>query len=45
MTVMPTPWNPKTELLEIGIKGYVPPAEARQPQNLTFLIDTSGSMD
>jgi Ca-activated chloride channel family protein len=45
MTVIPTPWNPKTELLQIGIKGYVPPAEERQAQNLTFLIDTSGSMD
>ena len=45
MTVIPTPWNPKTELLQIGIKGYVPPAAQRQPQNLTFLIDTSGSMD
>jgi len=45
MTVIPTPWNPKTELLQIGIKGYVPPADERQPQNLTFLIDTSGSMD
>ncbi|MEO8758332.1 MAG: VWA domain-containing protein [Devosia sp.] len=45
MAVIPTPWNPKTELLEIGIKGYVPPATARAPENLTFLIDTSGSMD
>ncbi|MEQ1899637.1 MAG: VWA domain-containing protein [Devosia sp.] len=45
MAVIPTPWNNKTELLEIGIKGYVPPAEMRQPLNLTFLIDTSGSMD
>jgi Ca-activated chloride channel family protein len=45
MAVVPTPWNAKTELLEIGIKGYVPPPSARQPENLTFLIDTSGSMD
>jgi len=45
MAVIPTPWNPKTELLEIGIKGYVPPAKDRAPENLTFLIDTSGSMD
>jgi Ca-activated chloride channel family protein len=45
LSVMPTPWNPKTELVQIGIKGYVPPAEERQAQNLTFLIDTSGSMD
>ncbi len=45
MSVIPTPWNPKTELLQIGLKGYVPPATERQAQNLTFLIDTSGSMD
>jgi Ca-activated chloride channel family protein len=45
MTVIPTPWNPRTELLQIGIKGYVPTATERQPQNLTFLLDTSGSMD
>ena len=45
MAVMPTPWNNKTKLLEIGIKAYVPPATDRQPENLTFLIDTSGSMD
>jgi Ca-activated chloride channel family protein len=45
MAVIPTPWNDKTELLEIGIKGYVPPPSERKPENLTFLIDTSGSMD
>jgi Ca-activated chloride channel family protein len=45
MAVVPTPWNARTELLEIGIKGYVPPATERKPMNLTFLIDTSGSMD
>ena len=43
--VFPTPWNPKTQLLQIGIKGYVPPAGEDQPANLVFLIDTSGSMD
>ncbi len=45
MAIIPTPWNAKTRLLEIGLKGYVPPASARRAQNLTFLIDTSGSMD
>ena len=46
MAVFPTPWNPKTELLQIGIKGYVPPADGvHKPSNLVFLIDTSGSMD
>jgi Ca-activated chloride channel family protein len=43
--VYPTPWNPKTQLLQIGIKGYVPPAGEDKPSNLVFLIDTSGSMD
>lgn len=45
MAVFPTPWNPKTELLHIGIKGYVPPAGTDTASNLVFLIDTSGSMD
>lgn len=45
MQVYPTPWNPKTQLLQIGIKGYVPPAGEDKASNLTFLIDTSGSMD
>lgn len=43
--VYPTPWNPRTQLLQIGIKGYVPPAGEDRPSNLVFLIDTSGSMD
>ncbi len=43
--VYPTPWNPKTQLLQIGIKGYVPPDGEDKPANLVFLIDTSGSMD
>lgn len=43
--VYPTPWNPRTQLLQIGIKGYVPPAGEDKPSNLVFLIDTSGSMD
>ena len=42
---MPTPWNPGTKLVHIGIKGYdIAPAE-RPHANLVFLIDTSGSMD
>ncbi|MDB5586355.1 MAG: hypothetical protein JWP26_1325 [Devosia sp.] len=45
MAVFHTPWNPKTQLLHIGIKGYVPPAGEDKPSNLVFLIDTSGSMD
>lgn len=44
-TVMPTPWNGRTRLLHIAIKGY-DLAPAGQPKaNLVFLVDTSGSMD
>jgi len=45
MAVYPTPWNPATQLLQIGIKGFVPPVAEDRPSNLVFLIDTSGSMD
>ena len=45
VAVFPTPWNPETQLVRIGIKGYVPPIDESKPKNLTFLIDTSGSMD
>lgn len=41
--VGPTPWNPKTRLLHVGIQGWVPPGE-RPAANLVFLVDTSGSM-
>ncbi|UJW87713.1 von Willebrand factor type A domain-containing protein [Devosia sp. SL43] len=45
MAVYPTPWNAKTQLLHIGIKGYVPAVTEDKASNLVFLIDTSGSMD
>jgi Ca-activated chloride channel family protein len=45
MQIYPTPWNPKTQLLQIGIKGYVPPVTEDKASNLVFLLDTSGSMD
>jgi Ca-activated chloride channel family protein len=41
----PTPWNAKTHLLHIGLKGYELPRRERPPANLVFLIDVSGSMD
>ena len=44
LALIPTPWNPETRLLRIGIKGYEIPADDRPRANLTFLIDTSGSM-
>jgi Ca-activated chloride channel family protein len=42
--VYPTPWNPDTQILHIGIKGFDLPKASRPPANLVFLIDTSGSM-
>jgi Ca-activated chloride channel family protein len=43
--VAPAPWNPKTVLLAIGIKGYDLPKTRLPPANLVFLIDVSGSME
>ena len=40
----PSPWNERTQLLHIGLKGYVPDDIDSRPANLTFLIDVSGSM-
>ncbi|MFN4191596.1 MAG: von Willebrand factor type A domain-containing protein [Tabrizicola sp.] len=45
VSVMPTPWNPGTRLVTIGIQGALPEVAARPPLNLVFLIDTSGSME
>ena len=45
VTVMPTPWNPGTRLVHIGLQGRLPAMIERPPLNLVFLIDTSGSMD
>ncbi|MGE3741507.1 MAG: von Willebrand factor type A domain-containing protein [Geminicoccaceae bacterium] len=45
VAVMPTPWNPETRLLRIGLKGYDIARAARPPANLVFLVDVSGSMD
>jgi Ca-activated chloride channel homolog len=44
VSVMPTPWNPGTRLVRIGLQGRAMPEGARPPLNLVFLIDTSGSM-
>lgn len=41
----PTPWNGKTRLLHIGIKGYEVPQSEIPAANLVFLIDVSGSMN
>ena len=37
----PTPWNPQTLLLAIGIKGYDVPKAQLPPVSLVFLIDVS----
>jgi Ca-activated chloride channel family protein len=39
-----TPWNPESQLLRIGIKGYAVSASERPASNLVFLVDVSGSM-
>src|SRR5262249_17826517 len=44
VAVMPTPWNPGTKLLHIGIKGYDIARTERPRANIVFLIDVSGSM-
>ncbi|MBI3799948.1 MAG: von Willebrand factor type A domain-containing protein [Deltaproteobacteria bacterium] len=40
----PTPWNPNTVLLLLGLKGSVVPQPELPPANLVFLVDVSGSM-
>ncbi len=42
--VGPNPWNAKTQLLQIGIKGYEVDLADIPAANLVFLIDVSGSM-
>jgi Ca-activated chloride channel homolog len=44
VSVVETPWNKHTRLMQIGIQGYKVPLAELPPQNLVFLIDTSGSM-
>ena len=42
--IMPTPWNPDTQLLRIALQGEQIVAAEKPRANLVFLIDTSGSM-
>ena len=42
IAVIETPWDSETRLIRIGIRGYE--VEDRGAQNLTLLIDVSGSM-
>lgn len=39
------PWAPEHRLVRIGIKGREIARDKRQPSNLVFLVDVSGSMD
>ncbi|MBW1752376.1 MAG: VWA domain-containing protein [Deltaproteobacteria bacterium] len=45
VAVFPTPWNPDTKLLHIGIKGLDIAADKKPRANLVFLLDVSGSMN
>jgi Ca-activated chloride channel family protein len=38
------PWNPKHQLVRIGLQGKTIRDEDLPPRNLVFLVDTSGSM-
>ncbi|HEY2979337.1 MAG TPA: von Willebrand factor type A domain-containing protein, partial [Burkholderiaceae bacterium] len=41
----PSPYNSRNELLPVGIQARQVSTEQRKPASLTFVIDTSGSMD
>lgn len=41
----PSPYNARNELVQVGIQARQVPSEQRKPAALTFVIDTSGSMD
>jgi len=45
VSVFPSPWNPDTRLMHIGIKGFSLNGQEKPRSNLVFLVDTSGSMD
>jgi Ca-activated chloride channel family protein len=45
VVVYPTPWNPATRLVQIGIQGYALAPAQRPRANLVFLVDVSGSMN
>ena len=45
VSVFDTPWNARTKLMHVGIKGYQIDAAETPRANLVFLIDRSGSMN
>lgn len=40
----PAPWNTRRLLMRVALKAYEVPATELPPNNLVFLVDTSGSM-
>ena len=44
MAMAPNPITPNRSILRVALKGHMPPLE-RPPVHLTFLVDTSGSMN
>ncbi|HZZ88852.1 MAG TPA: VWA domain-containing protein [Caulobacteraceae bacterium] len=45
VAVTPAPWKPGDEILHVALQGYDKPDADLPPLNLTFLVDTSGSME
>ncbi|WP_411819288.1 VWA domain-containing protein [Hyphococcus formosus] len=43
--VTPSPWNAKTRLMHIGVKGYDLQPETTPDANIVLLLDVSGSMN
>ncbi|RFB05332.1 vWA domain-containing protein [Parvularcula marina] len=43
--IVPTPWNDKSELIRIGIKGYDIEPDEIPDSNIVLLLDVSGSMN
>lgn len=41
----PAPWNPRHQLVQIGLQGKALAREDLPPNNLVFLLDVSGSME
>jgi Ca-activated chloride channel family protein len=40
----PSPYNPRNDLVQVGLQGRRVATDQRKPASLTFVIDTSGSM-
>jgi len=40
----PSPWNPRDDIVRIGVQGRRVAYDRRKPVHLTFLVDISGSM-